>query len=42
MILINLIVMLVSLIVIAAFGFEVWRLIRGKRRFSLGFLVSAC
>ena len=38
---INLIIMLVSLTVIAAFGFEAWRVIRGQRRFGFWFAVSA-
>ena len=39
--LINLIVMLVSLTVIAAYAFEIGRVLRGQRRFSLGFAVCA-
>ena len=38
---INLIIMLVSLIVIAAFAFEVWRVLRGQRRFTFWFALSA-
>ena len=37
---INLIIMLVSLIVIAAFAFEVWRVLRGQRRFTFWFVLS--
>ena len=32
--------MLVSLIVIAAFAFEVWRVLRGQRRFTFWFVLS--
>ena len=39
--LINLIVMLASLTVIAAYAFEIWRVLRGQRRFSLGFALCA-
>ena len=37
---INLIIMLVSLTVIAAFGLEAWRVLRGQRRMSFWFALS--